>query len=316
MENIVSITRTDNFNDEGIKDAVYRALDLIDFKPPNNIESVLIKPNLCYYWDASTGETTDPRVVTSIIDYIRESGGSKVGIKIVESDASAMRTTHAFRMLGYETLAKEKSVELVNLSADKTCKKDVMVRKHKFTLTLARSIFDCDLFINVPKLKVGPYAAGQCLHMTCALKNLLGCIPKPKKVEFHPQLNETIVAVNKLIKSGLTVVDGVVALGRHPIRLGLVIAGRDNLAVDFVAARVMGYNPWKIKHLHLAAEEKVGNVENPRIVGERVEDICRLFPRRNRLGFKITWAAQLSLLRLYTKVSGDVVPSVLEKSED
>jgi len=316
LENIVSLVRTDGFDEKNLKDTVYRALDSIDFKPPQNIKSVLIKPNLCYYWDFSTGETTEPRVVASIIDYIRERGCNKAEIKIIESDASAMRAEHAFRMLGYEALAKEKSVGLVNLSTDETCEKNVMVRKHEFTFTLARSIFDCDLFINVPKLKVGPYASGQCLHITCALKNLFGCISQPKKVKFHSRLNEAIVAINKLIKPDLTVVDGIIALGRHPVRIGIVIAGKDNLAVDSVAARVMGYNPWRIKHLRLAAQEKVGNVENLRVVGENIEDICKLFPRRNRRSFKIMWTTQLSLLRLYTRFSGDTVPSVLEKYED
>jgi uncharacterized protein (DUF362 family) len=313
LENIVGLARTHGFSEESIKDTVYRTLDLINFKPASNIKSILIKPNLCYYWDYSTGETTDPRVVASIIDYIRERGSNKAKIKIIESDASAMRAEHAFRMLGYVALAKEKSVELVNLSADETYEKEVMVKRHKFTLTLSHNIFDCELFINVPKLKVGPYAGGQCPHITCASKNLFGCISKPKKVEFHPQLHEIIAAVNKLIKSGLTVVDGIIALGSHPVRLGLVIAGKDNLAVDLIAARVMGYNPSRIKYLRLAAKEKMANIEGLRVVGESIEGIRKLFPRRNRLGFKITWATQLSLLRLYTKLSGDVVPSVLEK---
>jgi len=313
LENTVGLALTDRFDEKGIKDALYQALGLIGFEPSKDTKSVLIKPNLCYYWDYSTGETTDPRVVASIIDYIREKGCTEAEIKIIESDASAMRAKHAFNMLGYEALAKEKSVELVNLTAEETYNKDVSVRKQKFTLTLPRSIFDCDLFINAPKLKVGPYASGQCLHITCALKNLFGCVSKAKKVEFHPRLHEVIVGVNKLIKSNLTVVDGIVALGKHPVRLGLVIAGRDNLAVDFVATRMMGYNPWRIGYLRLAAEEGVGNVEGLRVLGEKTEDLCKIFPKRSRFGFKITWATQLALLHLYTRLSGDVVPPILEK---
>ena len=41
-------------------------------------------------------------------------------IAIVESDASAMRCKYAFSMLGYEKLAKEKNVRLVNLSEDES----------------------------------------------------------------------------------------------------------------------------------------------------------------------------------------------------
>lgn len=313
MKNTVSLARVEDFNGRGIKEATYQALDMLNCKPSGNLKHVMIKPNLCYYWDYSTGETTDPRLVSSIIDYIRERWNPETEIVIVESDASAMRTKHVFKMLGYEALAEEKSVDLMNLSEDEICEKEVTVGKRKFTLPLPKSLFECDFFINVPKLKVGPYAGGQCLHITCALKNLFGCIAKPRKVDYHPQLSEVIVGVNKLVKPNLTVVDGIVALGKHPVKLGVVIAGEDNLAVDFVAAKVMGYNPWGIKHLRLAAEEKVGDVKDIEIVGEDVENICKVFPKRSRIGFKIKWGTQLSLLRLYIKISGDIVPSVLEK---
>jgi uncharacterized protein (DUF362 family) len=314
MGKIVSLVRTKSFKEEDIKHAVYQAIDMCGF----NLDSpklVLIKPNLCYYWDYSTGETTDPRVVSSIIDYIREKVGSEVNIKIVESDASAMRTKHVFNMLRYNVLSKEKSVELLNLSTDKTVKKEVKVGKYEFVLSLPQSIFECDLFINVPKLKVGPYAGGQALHMTCALKNMFGCIQDSKKVKFHPYLNEVIVAVNKLIQPSLVVVDGVIALGQHPVKLGLIIAGTDNLTVDFVASKIMGYNPWRVKHIRLAIKEGIRGAENIKdikIVGEDIKVLRKSFPTRNRLKFKITWTMQLWLLRLYAKLVGDIIPPVLE----
>ncbi|GAH40980.1 unnamed protein product [marine sediment metagenome] len=61
-----------------------------------------------YYWDASTGETTDPRIVSSIIDSLRNRFGDNVDICVVESDASAMRTKYAFKVLGYDKLCEEK----------------------------------------------------------------------------------------------------------------------------------------------------------------------------------------------------------------
>lgn len=312
MANTVSLARTTSFDVKGIQDATYRALDMVCHKPSEDVRRFVIKPNLCYYWDHSTGETTDPRLVSSVIDYIREKWCKSAEIAVVESDASAMKAKHAFQMLGYEELAEEKSVDLVNLSEEETCEQDVVVGKHKFSLPLSRSVLDADFLINVPKMKVGPFAGGQCLHITCSLKNLFGCISKPRKVEYHSRLPEVIVGVNKLVRPSLTVVDGIVALGKRPVRLGIVIAGTDNLAVDFVAANVMGYDPWKVGYLRLAAEENIGDVMDVIVVGENLENIRRLFPRRNRFVFKTVWGAQLSLLRLYTKISGDVVPSVLE----
>jgi len=72
MQNLVSLVCVRNFNEESIKDAVYRAIDMTEFKPTDSPKSVVVKPNLRWYWDYSTGETTDPRVVSAIIDYIRE----------------------------------------------------------------------------------------------------------------------------------------------------------------------------------------------------------------------------------------------------
>ena len=63
-----------------------------DLEVSFDYDRILIKPNLCYYWDYSTGQTTDPRVVSAIIDVIRERVGNDVDICVAESDASAMKT--------------------------------------------------------------------------------------------------------------------------------------------------------------------------------------------------------------------------------
>jgi len=311
MDNLVSLVGVESFSREGIKKAVYQAIDLIGLNP-SGVESVIIKPNLRWYWDYSTGETTDPRIVSAIIDYVCERWNVSADIKIVESDASAMRTKYAFKILGYEKLAREKSVELFNLSEDEVYEKEVTIGRKKFMLHLPSIVFNSDLFINVPKLKVGPYAGGQCLHMTCALKNLFGCIATHGKVKFHPYLQEIIVAVNKLIKPHLTVVDGVVGLGKHPVKLGLVMAGKDNLAVESIAARMMGYNPSKIPIIQLAYQEGVGDFKDVKLVCDNIDQIKKRFPKKSRLFFELSWKTQFLLLHLYTKVSKDAVPTVLE----
>jgi uncharacterized protein (DUF362 family) len=315
LENRVAIAQKNisNYKEKDVRDILYHALGQIDSSSSKNMGRILIKPNLCYYWDYSTGETTDPRLVSSIIDYVREKWSSEAEIKIIESDASAMKTKHVFKMLGYEELAKKKSVELLDLSNDETHEENVFVGKHKFTITLADSILSSDFIINVPKLKVGPYADGQCLQISCALKNMFGCVSKPEKFRLHRHIHEVIVGINKLIKPGLVVVDGIIGLGRFPVKLGLVIAGKDNFAVDYVAAKIMGYDPWRIRYLRLANEENIGSIDDLKVVGEGIEGISKLFPHRSRLGFKITWETQLSLLQLYSKISGDTIPPSIEK---
>lgn len=304
--------RTELLDDDGIKVALEQAVSKIGFES-KQVKSVLIKPNLCYYWDYSTGETTDPRVVSALIDYIRQNCSSDAEISIIESDASAMKAKYAFKMLGYEDLAEKKKVALVNLCDDEPIEKEVTVSGHSLRFTLPRMIFDADLFVNVPKLKVGPFASGKCLQITCALKNLFGCVHEWRKVRFHPHLDEAIVGVNKLIKPHLVVVDGVVALGKKPIKLGLVMAGTNSFAVDVVASRIMGYNPSQIKYLQMAQKEGLGNFEEVSVLGERIDNLRKLFPKRNHFFFKASWNMQLGLLGLYVGLVNDTLPSVLER---
>jgi uncharacterized protein (DUF362 family) len=312
MGTTVSVIRTNSFDEEGIRDAVFRALDLTAFEPPGRVRSVVLKPNLRFYWDYSTGETTDPRVVAAVIDYVRERWNPDARIAVAEADASAMRTRHAFPMLHYDRLAAEKGVELINLSDGETCEREVEVGGHKFIFPLPKLLFDADLFINCPKFKVGPYASGNALHITCCLKNLFGCIAKPRKVGYHPQINEVIAGLGKLIRPHLNVVDGIVALGQRPVRLGLVLAGNDPVAVDSVVARIMRYRPASVKQVRLAHNEGVGTFRDVTVVGEDVKAVSKLFPSRSPLAFKLAWTGQLTMLRLYAKLSGDAVPPLLD----
>jgi len=317
MATVVSLARAKSCDDkEEIRNTVYRAIDMIDFKPCSSLETVLIKPNLCYYWDYTTGETTDPRVVSALIDYVRERYDKNAKIQIIEADASAMRTKYAFTTLGYRKLAVNKPVELVNLSTGETSEREVQVGKLRFKLAIPRILENPDLFINVPKLKVGPYASGNHPAITCGMKNLFGCIATPRKVKYHPHLNEVIVGVNKLISPHLTVIDGIIALGKHPVNLGLIMACEYVIAADFVAAKIMGYNPYNIKHLNLAINEKEEwsrVVRNIKVVGEDIDKIQSLFPKRNNFLFAMSWGLQLSLLNFYLRHSGDNAPPILEK---
>lgn len=290
-----------------IKDSILEALNLINFKAPNSIKSVVIKPNLCYYWDAATGQTTDPKVVAGIIDFVREKCGEAVDIKVAEADASAMRTKYAFTALGYDKLSKEKNVELFNLSSDTLIEKTVTVGKHKMSFQVPQLLQSCDFFINVPKLKTM-----RLTHITCALKNIFGCIAYPRKVTYHPLLEEAIVGINKVLKPHLNVVDGLVALGRFPVRLNLLMAGEHPFSVDWVAAKVMGYNPSRIKFLNLAIKERIGDPKDITLLGEKIETFRKDFPAENNFVARTKMSLQFSLIRTYSRIVGDIIPPNIE----
>lgn len=301
----VSLAKS-GFTSRQITNAVYEALEGIGSQISQRIRSALIKVNACFYWDHSTGQTTDLRVVSAIIDYLRDQYG-EIDIKIGEADASVMKTKHVFRALNYVSLAREKSVELVNLSSGEILQKEVKVGKQTFSLPFSKQVFETDFLINVPKMKTHILPT-----LSCSLKNIFGIIAQPYKYQYHPRLEETIVAANKIVRPNLTVVDGIIALSKHPIKLGLVAAGCDPLAVDFVIARIMGYNPLRIGHLSLAAREKVGDFKNIEVIGEGMEVFRSIFPKRNVAFERFSFDSLLCLLRLYARITGDVIPPAIE----
>jgi len=301
-----------DFTYDAISGTVSEAIDLLSCEMLQNhdIETVVIKPNLSYYWDYTTGETTDPRVVSSIIDHIRKKTDKRIRIIVAEADASAMRTKYAFKILGYENLCREKNVELLNLSEGEIVQKEVTVDNKKFALPINKILLESNLIINVPKLK---YHRQQ--GMTCALKNMFGAISKPKKIVYHNELSRVIVAINKIVKSNLVIVDGLIALGKYPKKMGVIIASDNPFAADFTAARIMGYNPKRISHLNLAMKEKIGNPRDINLIASNttLEKVASNFPRRNYLLQKASWKLQLSMLRTYARLIGDTIPPVLEE---
>jgi uncharacterized protein (DUF362 family) len=248
---LVSLTRIKGTN---IQEAIKESLKLINYRFPKKIKKVVIKPNLCYYWDYSTGQTTDPKFVAALIDLIRDEIPSNLDISIVESDASAMMCKHAFKMLGYEKLAEHYDVRLVNLSKDSCSVVYVNVERCSFRFMIPETIQEADLKINVPKIK---YTMEK-IKLTCALKNIYGCNPDSKKYRYHPMLEEVIVGLNKVMKFDLCIIDGNVVSGSQPRKLGLVMASEDPVAVDSATAEIAGINPKRIRYLRLAEKEGLG----------------------------------------------------------
>jgi len=250
----VSFVKINGNSSTAMKHAIQESLELIGYSIKDQIQRAVIKPNLCYYWDYSTGQTTDPKFIAAMIEVIRERVSPETDISIVESDASAMKCKHAYKMLGYEKISQEYGVRLVNLSEEKSEDLDVVAAGQPFRIKVPNIIRDADLRISVPKIK---YTMEE-IKITCALKNIFGCNPYPKKFKYHPWLNEAIVALNKAMKFDLCVVDGNVVSGIQPRRLGLAMASTDPVAIDVAAAKIAGVNPRKIPYIEIARKEGLG----------------------------------------------------------
>jgi uncharacterized protein (DUF362 family) len=96
-------------------------------------------------------------------------------------------------------------------------------------------------------------------------------------------MNHNLVALMARVRPHVSVVDGFVAMHREgprhgtPIRLGTVIAGTDAVAVDAVAAAIMGFPPQQIGYLQYAHEAGLGvaDLDAITIVGDPIATVRR-----------------------------------------
>ena len=304
----VIILQRDEYDQNVIDDMVEKIFEAICNSPPVNVRSIVIKPNMMYYWDASTGETTDPRIVSGIIDSLRRRFGEDVNIYVVESDASSMKTKYAFKVLGYDELCKKKGVRLVNISKGDITKTIIKLNQSTIELKVNKLLLNADFIVNVPKLK---------LHrsppiISCALKNFFGLISTPFKYQYHPKLSLYVSAINKLVKPNLVIVDGLVVHGKFPKKIGLLIGSNDPVSCDIVASKIAGRNAMRDLIISTALKEGLGKKDFQLIDPDSVlEAVCEDFPASNPFLTSFLWSIQLKLLSLYARISGDILPPVL-----
>ena len=125
--------------------------------------------------------------------------------------------------------------------------------------------------------------------MSACLKNVgVGCATREEKKRLHRLgIDEALVDVYSVVRPGFNLVDGIVGLeGDGPNLppgkskpLGLLVAGKDGLAVDIVCARIMGFDPANVKHLKLARQKGLGagSLEEIEIKGESLNNAITEF---------------------------------------
>lgn len=103
-------------------------------------------------------------------------------------------------------------------------------------------------------------------------------------------MNRNLIALAKRVKPHVSVVDAFTAMHREgpkhgtPVRLGTVIAGTDAVAVDAVAAAVMGFDPLQIGYLRYAQEAGLGvaDLSAINVLGDPIDQVKRtLVPHSN-----------------------------------
>lgn len=252
------------------------ALELIDAERLITPEDrVLIKPNYVVAKHPSTGITTDSRILESVIEFVKGCGVKD----IVVGEGGSGNTDKAFNVVGIREITSKQKVKLVNLNRDPRINIKISNALALKEVGVARTALESTCIINVPKLKIHHMAV-----VTLNMKNFMGLI-LPKNI-MHGQLHEKIVDLSSVFKDKvkINVIDGLVAgeideTSGNPVKMDLLIAGQDMVAVDTVGTAIMGIDPRKVKYLTIAGENGLGvsNLDEIQVLGERIEDVKKQF---------------------------------------
>jgi uncharacterized protein (DUF362 family) len=258
---------------------VFKALDLVNYKNAlAGYDKVLIKVNFITTKTWDTGATTDPIVVEAIIKKLED---LPVKVYVVESDATITNANKAFEVTGMKDMCERNGVEWLNLRYVKDkVKLNIPNGEVLKSITVPRLVTESAV-ISAAKLKTHLNTT-----VTLGMKNMFGLLPDKLKGKYHMKgISNVVVDINTVLKPALTVIDGFVGMEGEgpidgtPVQMNLIIAGTDVVATDATACRVMGFNPYEIKHIRRAYEKGLGNSE-AQVLGEKLETVKRPFKRK------------------------------------
>lgn len=223
-------------------------------KLPRKDSRIGLKPNLVIATTPDTGATTHVEIISTIIEYLQGLGYKD--ITILESSWVGDDTKRAFRMNGYYEIAKKYSVKLLDIKDDSYVTKE----SNGISMEISKTALGLDFLINLPVLK------GHCqTGMTCALKNMKGCLSDRSKRMFHKLgLMRPIAALNAIIKPNLTIVDSISGdldfeEGGNPVKTDRMMMATDPVLLDSYASALLGFSLDDVSYIPLAESFKVGS---------------------------------------------------------
>ena len=246
--------------------------------------SILLKPNLVEFEPASS-INTNPLVVHAAYEAFRAMGAASV--LIAEGPGHRRNTLDLADAAGYFRTVPDFEDHFVDLNLDEVTRVRPAAQFSRIKkLYLPNSALGADLLVSIPKMKTHHWVGA-----TLSMKNLFGVVPSgiygwPKNVLHWAGIEESIVDLHAAFRHHFAIVDGIVGMeGNGPIQgsakhSGVLVAGRDPVAVDATCCRIMGIDPMRIRYLQLAARRGTDSqIEEDfiRQMGESIQTVATPF---------------------------------------
>jgi uncharacterized protein (DUF362 family)/Pyruvate/2-oxoacid:ferredoxin oxidoreductase delta subunit len=223
----------------------------------NKQEKVLLKVNLLSAKAPQKAVTTHPEFVRAVAEAVREAGGEPY---IGDSPAglfSKRNLKKTYQRSGLENLAK---AEEIPLNFDTGVRPtDIPNGKRLQRSPICDYALKADKVIALPKLKTHSFQ-----YLTLACKIMYGAVPGLTKAKYHAQFPrrgsfaDMLLDILTVVKPQLYIMDGIMGMqgqgpgSGDPVKMDLVLASTDSVAMDISVCKILGIEPVAIPVLKRA----------------------------------------------------------------
>jgi len=297
-----------------VLDDYQKVMHLADYEHTISKDNdLLIKLNLSWtkYFPSCSSQ---PWQVEGVVRTLVQDGYKKEKLFPVENKTVVTNPIKGSKNNKWAPILEKNGLEFVPLT-------EVEWQTYKFKSPLLKLDQIFPEGIEIPKMYIGKNV----LHLptvkthghsvvTGAIKNAFGGLLKEVRHYAHKYIHEVLVdlvLMQKELHPGIfTVMDGTVCGdGAGPRTMipkikNLILAGADSVAIDAVAAKIMGFEPMEIPFIRMCHERGlgIGRIEEIDVVGEDISEINFQFKTKKSL---VIWGDQMlrvGFLRFLEKI--------------
>ncbi|MEM2999693.1 MAG: DUF362 domain-containing protein [Candidatus Bathyarchaeia archaeon] len=258
---------------------------------------IFIKPNLSHPAYVP-GVVTNPTLAYELVSLLRNQAKEVI---VGESDGFNYSCRMAFKKTGMEAAVEKAGGRVINLSEDKIVKVKLGGNRLK-ALFLPKTVLDADAIVDLALMKTHEWAM-----YSGAIKNLFGCVPSNKRIYLHPYINEVFYQLYRILHPQLTIMDARVAIEGNgptkgtPVKMGLMLTSNCALAIDLVAAKIMGLDIEEVDYLRYVVQKENLQADDINVQGLQIADAMRRF-RRPKIDLPVKAQAVIYKHELLTKM--------------
>ncbi len=274
MSSKVAIIRCESYQYAAVKAAVKRGMDLLGGAAlfANKNERILLKPNILAGDGPEKCIGPHPVVFQAIAEEF-----IKAGVKLSYGDSPGFGNPQGnAKKAGFSEVAEALKIPFANFEDAVSTQNPDGKLINKFEI--AKGVADADGLVSISKFKTHALT-----RITGAIKNQFGCIPGPRKAEFHSvmpnaiQFSKMLADLNILLKPRMYIMDGIMAMEGNgprngdPTPMNVLLFSDDPVALDSTVCKMIDLDIDLVAPLAIGEEFRLGTTTDIEYTGDPLE---------------------------------------------